>query len=349
MAIEDMDKLKIRVSQPRWLALIALLCASKAAMGLEVKSITVESQLMRFPGISLDGINYGTIDYEYAQQGDSQVIALERETETLTCNGNVTQNPYLRVRYQGPDIIFRITDRRRDRVLLLQALDTTGSVEFASGQCNHGINLEMQFSQQKALWLNNLNQQLLSGAQEKMKAFIQADVALSYESLMFPLFYFERAGNGLNEANLAFDQARVAFDLNLEFGLTQEAREQLSNAADVWQAKAQQISQAARLSANDQRVLLALYRNLTVVQLFLANFEQARRCDALAMARGMPADESLQPIILSHERRYILSPLVAADLVLTANLYRFGQNAVREAQVSEVKDFAQFKQALSQN
>lgn len=346
----------VRTLTRRWNSALLGVCVGVGLLALpttgvtqEVKSVTVESQFMRFPGISIDSVDYNALRFEYAYQGQAEVLAVEARTESMVCAGQSVAKRYLSINYQGPEVIFRIVDTRRNQPLLLQQLDTSGSTDYGARGCDTLSDVAGDFDVHKQTWLAALTEEIMAGAREQMEQYVQDNVALGYESLMFPLFYVAADGSGYTEVNQAFDRARAAFDLNLEFGVTMEAHEQMAAAARVWESQLEQLLRQRKADPVSTEIRQALHRNLTAVYLFLGNFEQARRNDALAVARGMSAQDSLQELILTHERRYILSPKVAGNLVLMANLYRHGQNAVRDAQLVESDHFSNFKQALSQN
>lgn len=330
------------------LGLLVILVYAHSVVAQQVKMVTVESQLMRFPGISIDGVDYSALLFEYAHQGQAEIVASELRVESLSCADEPVVREHLSIAYRGPEVIFRISDQRNDRVLLLRQLDTSGTVEYGVGNCN-ATDVEAEFNAQKQPWLKVLTEELLVSARDEMQQYVQTEVALAYESLMFPLFYIASDGGAFYEVNQAFDLARMAFDLNLEFGATVEAEQQLSAAAGVWESKLKDLPSPRNSEAAGLAVHQALHRNLSAVYLFLGNFEQARRNDALAIARGMNAEESLQDLISAHERRYVLSPQVAGNIVLKVNLYRYGQNAMADAQISHSSRFSSFKQALGQN
>lgn len=327
------------------LSLVAAMGFTGDVLAQQVKSVTIESQFMRFPGISVDGIDYQALRFEYAYQGQAEIVAREPLAETLLCGDTPTLKKHLNIVYQGPEVIFRISDTRDGRVLLLRELDTSGSMEYGVGNCN-ADDVEADFEAQKTQWLQVLTDELLVEAREQMQQYVESNAVLTYESLMLPLFYVVADGKAFSKVNQAFDVARLAFDLNLEFGVTVEAEQQFAAAAGVWESKLEEISRVRDGGAVFVDVRQALHRNLTAVYLFLGDFQQARRNDALAIARGMPADDSLQDLILTHERRYILSPHTAADTARAVSLYRYGQNAISEAQVTQSARFSSFKEAL---
>lgn len=303
---------------------------------------------MRFPGISLDGITYEALSFEYGTRGNTEVREINAALETLQCNGQSRQNHYLAVDYRGPEIIFRIKDERKNRVLLLQKLATDGTYEYGQGVCDGNAGLKTRFEQEKSALLATLDQKIKKAALTEMETYIQSNTALDYENINFPLFYFSADGSRYESLNRAFDRAREAFALSTQFGITKEADDLLKLVAATWEKEAASIAAAKSASSDDELVSLALHRNLTQVYFFLRKFDMARRHDAMAVSKGMPEEESRQALILEHERRTILSPQVSANVVLTANLYRFGQNSIRDAQLVEVDNFAELEQALSQ-
>lgn len=319
-----------------------------SAASVAVKSVPVDARIMRFPGISLDGITYEALSFEYGTRGNTEVREINAALETLQCNGQSRQNHYLAVDYRGPEIIFRIKDERKNRVLLLQKLATDGTYEYGQGVCDGNAGLKTRFEQEKSALLATLDQKIKKAALTEMETYIQSNTALDYENINFPLFYFSADGSRYESLNRAFDRAREAFALSTQFGITKEADDLLKLVAATWEKEAANIAAAKSVSSDDELVSLALHRNLTQVYFFLRKFDMARRHDAMAVSKGMPEEESRQALILEHERRTILSPQVSANVVLTANLYRFGQNSIREAQLVEVDNFAELEQALSQ-
>ncbi len=345
-----LDLSRFRVAMMRVAGVFVLGCLSgwAAAAPVEVKSVMVDARLMKFPGFSIDGIDYDALTFEYGSEGGVEVVAVQEALETLQCSGQPQQKPYLKVDYRGPEVIFRIRDERRNRVLLLQKLDTNGTYDFGQGVCGESGDLAARFEREKNAWLASMKQQLLATAHKQMQAYMENNSALAYEDLRFPLFYFGGDGSGFTEVNQAFDRAREAFDITLQYGITHEADLALIEVAKVWEKEVAAITNAQDPTPEADRVRLALHRNLSQVYLFVRKFDLARRHDAMALAKGMAEFDSQQARILEHERRTILSPQVAANLVLTANLYRYGQNAMQDKQLQEVVNFSELKQALSQ-
>lgn len=322
-------------------------CSSWAlAAPVTIKSVAVDARVMKFPGISLDGIAYEALSFEYAMRGQVELDAINAALETLQCNGQSRQNHYLAVDYRGPDIIFRIKDERKNRVLLLQKLDTDGTYEYGQGVCDGNAGLQARFEKEKPALLAALDKQVKSAALTQMQTYIQNNTALDYEDVNFPMFYFSAEGSRYESLNRAFDRAREAFALSTQFGITKEADDLLKLVAATWENEITTIAAAKRPTAEDELISLALHRNLTQVHFFLRRYDMARRHDAMAIAKGMPKEESRQALILEHERRTILSPQVATNIVLTANLYRLGQNIIREARLVEVDNFAELEQPL---
>lgn len=329
------------------LGLLLAVSAWASAAPLEVKSVAVDARVMKFPGISLDGISYEALSFEYGVRGKVEFTTVNAALETLQCNGRSQQNHYLAVDYRGPDIIFRIKDERKNKVLLLQKLDTDGTYEYGQGVCDGNAGLQARFEKEKPELLTKINKQILKASLKQMENYIANNAVLDYEDINFPLFYFSADGSRYESLNRGFDRAREAFALSTQFGITKEADDILRLVAATWEKEANAIAAAKNQSAEDEAVSLALHRNLTQVNFFLRKYDMARRHDAMAISKGMPEEESRQALILEHERRTILSPQVANNIVLTANLYRFGQNAIREARLVEVDDFAELERALS--
>lgn len=313
-----------------------------------VKSVPIDARVMKFPSISLDGISYDALRFEYAMRGAVEVATVNAALETLQCNGQARQNHYLAVDYRGPEVIFRIRDERQNRVLLLQKLDTNGTYEYGQGACDGNAGLQGRFERERPTLLAALDKQVKRAALTQMENYIQNNTVLDYEDISFPLFYFPASGSRYESLNQAFDRAREAFALSTQYGITKEADDLLKLVAAVWTREVNAIAAAKNVTEENKSISLALHRNLTHVYFYLRNYDQARRHDALAISKGMPEEESHQSLILEHEHRTILSPKVAANLVLTANLYRFGQNAIRHARLVEVDTFAELERALGQ-
>jgi hypothetical protein len=318
------------------------------AAPIEVKSVMVDAKLMKFPGFSIDGVDYDALVFEYGAQGGVEVAAVNDALETLQCGGQSKQNSYISVDYRGPEVIFRIKDMRKNRVLLLQQLDTNGAYAYGQGNCGDRVNLRARFEQEQDAWQTSMRQQLLAAARKQMETYMAENATLDYEELRFPLFYFSGDGSGIQTLNQAFDRAQKAFDISMEAGITHEADEALIEVAKVWEKELSTLANRKESAAELDPVRLALHRNLSQVYLFVRKFDLARRNDAMALSKGMAEIDSVQKRILDYERRAILSPQVAANLVLTANLYRYGQNAMMDKQLVEVANFAELKQALSQ-
>lgn len=319
-----------------------------SAAPAEVKSVMVDAKLMKFPGFSIDGVDYDALVFEYGAQGGVEVAAMNDALETLQCNGQTKQNSYLAVDYRGPEVIFRIKDMRKNRVLLLQQLDTNGTYAYGQGNCGDRVNLRARFEQEQNSWQVSMKQQLMAAARKQMETYMAENATLGYEELRFPLFYFSGDGSAIQTLNQAFDRAQKAFDISMEAGITHEADEMLIEVAKIWEKELSALANRKESSAELDPVRMALHRNLTHVYLFVRKFDLARRNDAMALSKGMAEADSVQKRILDYERRAILSPQVAANLVLTANLYRYGQNAMMDKQLVEVTNFAELKQALSQ-
>ncbi len=312
--------------------------AVSAFAELDVKHVMVDSQVMRLPKISLDGINYKALAFEYGTKGDVDIISVGEAVERVACG----ESNYLKVEYSGPSIVFRIYDASRKKVLLRKAITTDGAIEYGRGQCSSLGDVKAEFSESRAPWLKSLKKSILSGARKDMQRFIHDDTALTYEDIRFPLFFISANGSQFNDINQAFDRARRAFDLYMQFGVTIDATATLAEVTVDWEKALHQLQKGSGRNGETDAVRLVLHRNLSITYLFLANFHQARRHDALANHHGMPASETIQPLVLKHEKRYILSPAVAKNLVLMSNLYRFGTNVIKEAVLveSDIKKLA---------
>lgn len=326
-----------------WMLPLILISFTTQAAPAPLKTAAVETRVLKFPGVALDGLDYRALQFEYAVRGEVAVAQTLVKTQPLQCDGEEIESEYLEVHYQGPDVLFRISDQRNRRVVYQQKLDTSGSTLFGADQCGNQGDLQAQFDEQKDPWRNRLHRELLTRARQQMQAFIEQDVALRYESNRFTLYFVEGANNPYPEINQAFHQSQTAFDLLNRLGVTVEGEKALSQAIQTWEQVLEQLPPSSKKSFE-----LALHRNLSVSYFALGKHRQARRHDALALSRGLPHENSIQPLVLSHERHQILSPRVAGNLVLTANLFRMGQSAVAGARL-ERADYDHLKQALAQH
>lgn len=326
-----------------WLLPFIWISVSAQAAPVPLKTATVETRVLKFPGVALDGLDYRALQFEYAVRGEIAIAQTLLKTQVLQCGGEEVASDYLEIHYQGPDVLFRISDQRNRQVVHQQKLDTSGSVLFGAGRCHNQGDLKAQFKEQEDLWRNRLHRELLARARQQMQTFIEQDVALRYEPSRFTLYFVEGPNNPYPEINRAYHQSQTAFDLLNRLGATVEGQEALRRAIQTWEQVLETLT-----SGNHESVELALHRNLSVSYFALGKHRQARRHDALALSRGLPHENSIQPQVLSHERHQILSPRVAGDLVLTANLFRLGQSAVAGAQL-ERADYSALKQALAQH
>jgi hypothetical protein len=325
-----------------WMSIGAL------ADAVTVKSVTVDARLMQFPAISLDGINYESLVFEYAQQGSVDIVEMRDAVETLQCNGQLRDHNYLVVEYRGPEVVFRVKDMAKNRVLLLKPIETKGTYDFARGECNSSADLRAEFEIDLLAWQATKKQQLLAGARKEMEEFMQTSSALNYRDLRFPLHFFSGESSKYDDLNRTFDLARESFDISVQYGITQETEFGLQKAAKAWEDALIELGSDVNLDKDKSAVKLALHRNLIPVYVFLRKYEQARRHDAVALSLGMDKTSSMQELILANERRTILSPKVSSNLVLTANLYRFGQNAMRDKRLVEHTSITDLKQAVTQ-
>lgn len=321
---------------------LLLACLWAQAEAVPLKQATVETRLLKFPGIALDGLDYRALSFEYAVRGEVALAQTLVKTQAQQCNGKETPSEIIEVHYQGPDVLFRVSDRNNLRVVYQQKLDTSGSALFGEGRCiQEGRALEL-FHEQKQQWRNRLHRELLTRARVQMQLFIEQDVALRYEPSRFTLYFVEGPNNPYPEMNRAYHQSQTAFELLNRLGLTVEGQEALRGAIRSWERVMEQLP-----AGDNEAIEMALHRNLSVSYFALGKYRQARRHDALALARGLAHEQSIQPQLLSHERHQILSPRVAGDLVLTANLFRMGQSAVAGARL-ERSEYTKLEQALSQ-
>lgn len=305
---------------------------------VDVESVSLESKLIRFPAIAIDGIHYDALKFEYVTKGQLRIASQRRLSETLDCQGAAKENVYLNIDYSGLEVLFRITDTHSRRVLLDQKLVTDGTSPFNKGQCNGG-EVESTFARQQDAWLAALQRQILAGAQRQMEDYIHQDTAPSMQEYRLSLSYFNSQDIQYRAFNDAYEQAAEALATYAQFGPTVDAESELIAAVKVWENELVRVMGLAATSPSTAQVRQVFHRNLTVAYLFLNQFDLARKHDALAIHTGLDKSRSLQDDILSFERRRILSPLASRDMVLTANLYRFGQNAMRDAVLTQVDHF----------
>lgn len=332
-----------RVVLSVWILPLVLISLSTQATPVPLTKVTIETRILKFPGVAMDGLDYRALHFEYAVRGEIAIAQTLVKTEPLRCGGEDTTGEYLEVHYQGPDVLFRISDQRNRRVVYQQKLDTSGSSAFGEGRCGSTTSdLQTQFDEQKDLWRNRLHREILARARHQMQTFIEQDVALRYEPNRFTLYFVEGPNNPYPGINRAYHQSQTAFDLLNRLGVTVEGQEALRRAIETWEEVLEQLP-----GGGDEPIKMALHRNLSIGYFALGKHRQARRHDALALARGLPHEDSIQPQVLRYERHQILSPRVAGDLVLTANLFRMGQSAVAGARL-ERAEYAALKQALAQ-
>ncbi len=305
-----------------------------------MRTVWITSQAIKFPAFSIDKLDYRRLAFEYATTGTTSVSNLEEQVETLNCSGEERQNAYYKVHYRGPQVVFRITDTRHNRVILIEERNLGGSTTYGRGSCRPDKAPLTAFNPQ-GQWLNRLHQQLLQDAQQELMDFIADHGVLRYEELRFPLFYVQSNANRFHRINQAADRAAVAFELYQQYGVTLEAEDMLRALTKTWEVELASLQDDASLRA----ISVALHRNLVAAYFYLGQFDAARRHDALAQALGQPQEESWQERIRAHERHFILSPVVASDPLRVANLYRLGQNVVAEAQLAEA-DYGSLQEDL---
>jgi hypothetical protein len=297
----------------------------------QVRSEWVSSQLMAFPALPLEGINYRALKFEYALDGRAEIDRLEERQESITCAGAPRLNTYLEVHYRGPKVLFRVTDTSRDKVLLLREQPADGTIHYGQGSC-HPEPVQARFERERARFLAQLQDHTVAQVERELSDFMATDAALGYQPLRFPLFSIEASDPVFERINQSFYRARDALELHAEYGVTIEAEDMLRTVAKSWETELEALGDDPNLRAVRQ----ALHRNLVAVYFFLHQFDPARRHDARALSLGMSPDASWQKRILAQERHYILSTKAADDPVLLANLYRLGQNALQEATLERV-------------
>lgn len=308
------------------------------AQGVTEEVQTV-AKTMQFPKISMDGIHYDALRYDYVALGELTILDVQLQTEALLCNGVKQESSYLLVRYQGPQIVFQIADTRSRKVLLRQNLHTDGESAFARGSCQSAATVTQRFEQQKLIWQDSAKQQVINKAVQQMEEYILNDAAPQINEIGLKLFRLV-AQSRFQKANEAFAIASSAIADFLQFGPTVDGSEQLLTAAQIWEVQLTGVISEAARKPELVEVRRALHRNLIATYFLLGNFEAARRHDAMALHVGMTAQDSMQEILLQYERRQILSPVVARDMVLAANLYRFGRNAVANAALQQQSTIA---------
>jgi len=299
---------------------------------VNLEKVMVESQIMKFPGVSLDGIRYKTLSFNYATSGGVTVEKMEEATKQMDCG----TSQYLVIAYNGPEVVFRIKDEGRNKSLLLNNLDTNGTIYYGDEKCEKIKAVKKRFEKDKAQWSKMLNKKIVTRARKQMSRYIEENVALRYEDVSLPVYYVKAEGSRYNRINQEFERARKAFDLFAQFGVTIDALDTLREVTAVWEQEVESINNSRKRAQQERKVAMAIHRNLSVAYLFMANYEQARKHDAMAVSKGLPNNQTIQPVVLEYERRYILSPLVAKDVVLAANLFRLGTNIVREAVLTEI-------------
>lgn len=326
-------------------AILAVFISAFAQAAPTVKTIMVESKTLRFPAISLDGIKYKALAFEYAVDGQLEITEISKQPETLNCAGKNLKNEYLAVQYHGPAIVFRVMDTARKNELALKAFDTHGTHYVGQGDCNSKAAIDA-FKNNSATWSKNHEKKLIADAILQMNNFISENIALSYQDFRFPLFYLTGSESYVQRVNQAFDLAREGFDTNTQFGITIEALDMFNDAALIWESELQALTDSSS-GSKAMPILLALHRNLSMTHLFLGQYDLARKHDAKALAKGMPQSDSIQETILAMEKNRMLSPAVSGNTILSLNLWRLGTSIAKNAELKEVA-FETLKHALVQ-
>ncbi len=296
--------------------------------------VPAQAQIMRFPGISIDGIHYDALRFAYAVEGELEVVEVESQNETLNCNGANKSSSYLKIHYRGPKIVFQIADTHSRKVLLRQEMKTDGATQFGRGQCSSVAEVTQKFEKQKLAWQTSAQRQVIAKSVQQMEQYMADDVALQLQSVDFKLFRLVNQSR-FKRANDALDMALSGIAEYQQFGPTVDGQEALLKASQLWEAQLKDVIEAMNKQPELVEVRQALHRNLVAAYIVLGKFDWALRHDANAVHSGMTKDESLQETILQYERRQILSPSVAQNMVLTANLFRFGRNAVANSKLTE--------------
>lgn len=326
-------------------SLVALCANSYSFASRLIEPVSVSSQVMRFPGIPLDGIHYDALQFAYATDGALAVTDVYQRSEPLLCDGQRQNSTYLEVHFAGPQIVFQIRDLRTARVLLRQPWKIETSTTFGQGQCHSSADVTARFERQRQAWERLTQKRILERAVQEMQEYMQNDAVLRLETVDLTLFKLVNQKR-FSDAAEAFSMAASALSDYQQFGPTVDGGDLLFDAAQKWEAVLSQVNGNVRQQPELQEVKRALHRNLVAVYLVTGRYELARKHDALALHAGMPERDSMQPRILDYEKRRILSPIAAKDMALTANLYRFGQNAVAQAQLVEMDSLAKLDMQL---
>lgn len=304
-----------------------------------IEPVSVSAQVMRFPYISLDGVQYDTLQFAYAVEGKLGVVDVQQRSESLLCGGKRQNSTYLEVNFSAPRVVFQIRDMRSARVLLREPWQTETSAVFGKGQCQSAAEVQARFNRQRAAWERSLEQQVVDKAVEGMRDYMRNESVIQLETVDLKLFKLVNQKR-FDAASEAFDLATSALSDYQQFGPTADGNELLFKAAQKWESVLSHVNDEIRGQPALQEVKRVLHRNLVAVYVVMGRYELARKHDALAIHSGMPENESLQKRILDYEKRRILSPRVSKDMVLTANLYRYGQNAVAKAELMQVESVA---------
>lgn len=304
--------------------------------------VQVASQTMRFPLISLDGIRYDAIQFAYATEGTLAIDDVQQVSETLLCDGERQTSTYLQVTYTGPRMVFQVRDTHSAKILFKEQLATDGSIAYGQGKCQSAGEVADRFNRQRVAWERNVHRQVVEKALQHMQDYMTNDAAPQLETLELTLFKLVNQKR-FNEAADAFSLAERALNDFQQFGPTADGEQRLIEAAQKWEILLSRVADEIGRQPELKEVKRALHRNLIAVYLVTGHYERARKHDAMALHYGMPQRDSLQKRILDYEKRRILSPRVAKDMVLTANLYRFGQNAVAQAELIEMSSIAQLE------
>ena len=134
MAIYSKSFSSLKLFKPTLLSAGILACSISQAATLE--ETDVNSSTLKLPQITVDGVNYKRISFQYAVSGKTKIKSKSVLKETLQCHGKSVKNDYLKITYQGPKVIFRIEDHWRDRDLYVDTISTKGVTYFGQNDCD---------------------------------------------------------------------------------------------------------------------------------------------------------------------------------------------------------------------
>ena len=318
------------------LLLIGILCIGTNLMNAQsVKMNQTKSNFIEYPKIPLDGNSQKDLQVSFYSE-DAIVGNKEMKEVEATCvpkGGSLKdvvtlKTFYYQIDYTSPNSIVKITNTAGKTVYMEQVASSTAAIyKYGHKKCEHFVSTQLKknYEKDKAGLNNIINQEAKDNNFEIAKKFINNAAFFVQAEDMVKIASAKGGGYDYTALDAAQKSALEAFKSIKKKGMSDAAKGLLEQAMATWIKELEESNLDDKKARINKRISLHLYQNIAWAQMYLLNFEEARKAiqEAIKLTNQnmssnvTEARQALKNLIYERSRAYEWNKNMAVDLSRT--------------------------------